>query len=55
MENDHKKWLDAISAFNIIARYDDYKQDFQKKCTRDYAIIWATNIKILREWIKTKL
>jgi len=54
-EDEHKKWLDTVSTFNINARYDDYKQDFYKKCTPDYSITWFTNIKILREWIKTKL
>jgi len=44
-----------ISTFNINAPYDDYKQEFYKKCTPDYAINWFTNIKILREWIKKKL
>jgi HEPN domain-containing protein len=55
LEDEHKRWLDTITAFNINARYDDYKQDFYKKCTPDYSITWFTNIKTLREWIKTKL
>ncbi len=31
--DEHKKWLDSITSFNINARYDDYKEDFYKKCT----------------------
>ena len=27
----------AVTAFNINARYDDYKKDFYKKCTADFA------------------
>lgn len=54
-EDEHKRWLDTISTFNIIARYDDFRQNFYKKCTPDYSTTWFTNIKILREWIKTKL
>ncbi len=55
LEDEHKMWLDTISAFNINARYDDYKQDFQNKCTPDYSLTWVANIKTIREWIKTKL
>jgi HEPN domain-containing protein len=53
--DEYIKWLDAISTFNLNARYDDYKQDFYKKCTFEYTDIWISNIKNLREWIKTKL
>lgn len=55
LQDEHKRWLDTISTFNINARYDDYKQDFYKKCTADYTITWVKNIKTIREWIKTKL
>lgn len=55
LEDEHKRWLDTISTFNINARYDDYKQDFYRKCTPEYATTWFTNIKTIREWIKTKL
>jgi len=55
LADEHKKWLDTISTFNLNARYDDYKQDFYMKCTPDFAATWVINIKILREWIQTKL
>src|SRR6056297_537927 len=55
MDDEQVKWLDTISTFNLNARYDDYKQDFYKKCTADFAEIWVSNIKKLRQWIKTKL
>ena len=48
------KWLDIISTFNLNTRYDDYKQDFYKKCTAEFTGKWIKNIKQLREWIKTK-
>ena len=55
LEDDYNKWLDTITTFNLNARYDDYKQDFYRKCTPDFASTWFTNIKTLRKWIKTKL
>ena len=54
-DEEQKYFLDTISTFNINARYDDYKQDFYKKCTKDYAEFWIANIEKLRVWIKTKL
>ena len=48
-------WLDAISTFNINARYDSYKQAFYVKCTEGYTEEWIEKIKILRTWIKEKL
>ena len=53
--DDQKRMLDTTTTFNLNARYDDYKQDFYKKCTSVYTDEWITNIKSLREWIKEKL
>lgn len=32
--------LKEISSFSVSARYDDYKQGFYKKATREYATKW---------------
>jgi hypothetical protein len=48
-------WLDAISTFNLNARYDSYKEAFYKKCTPDFTTEWIEKIKILQSWIKEKL
>lgn len=53
--DEYKRWLDTITTFNLNARYDDYKQDFYKKCTSEYTKKWISNIKTLKEWIKMKL
>ncbi len=55
INDDFKRYLDTISTFNLNARYDDYKQDFYKKCTSDYTDKWIANIKVIREWIKAML
>ncbi|HED05293.1 MAG TPA: hypothetical protein ENI61_01255 [Ignavibacteria bacterium] len=49
--NDLKIQLTTISAFNLNARYDDYKRSFQKKCTPEYTLEWISKIKQLRLWI----
>ncbi len=52
---DQKRYLDTITTFNLNARYDDYKKDFYKKCTAEYAQEWISNIETLRGWIKAML
>ncbi|MDZ7739615.1 MAG: HEPN domain-containing protein [Bacteroidales bacterium] len=47
-----KEQLVTITAFNINARYDDYKMSFKQKCTPDFTSEWIENIKKMREWIK---
>jgi len=50
-----EEWLDQITTFNINARYDSYKQEFYKLCTKEFAIEWATKIEELREWLRNQL
>jgi HEPN domain-containing protein len=40
MDQKRAKELSEISSFNISARYDDYKQQFYKKATSEYARKW---------------
>lgn len=40
MDQKRAKELSEISSFNISARYDDYKQQFYKKATLEYAQNW---------------
>ncbi len=44
--------LVTITAFNINARYDDYKMSFKKQCTNEFTAVWIKNLKEIREWIK---
>lgn len=53
--DDLKYKLTTISAFNINARYDDYKNSFQKKCTPGFTLDWVNKIKELRAWIKEQI
>ncbi|MFO7723391.1 MAG: HEPN domain-containing protein [Bacteroidales bacterium] len=54
-EENQKIILDSISRFNIRARYDDYKQSFNKLCTDSFTEEWIGKIKEIRQWIKTML
>jgi len=53
--NEMMQQLDVITSFNINARYDSFKDDFQKKCTPEFSSEWINNIKRLRQWIKERL
>ncbi len=48
-------WLDEISTFNLNARYDNYKQDFYRLCTKDFTEIWIERIGKLRQWLIREL
>jgi HEPN domain-containing protein len=51
IDNQKTAWLDAISTFNLNARYDNYKRDFQKLCTKEFTEEWIDIINQLREWL----
>ncbi len=52
LDADKKEQLVTITAFNINARYDDYKMSFKKRCTPEYTAEWIDKLTDLRKWIK---
>lgn len=52
LNEENKLFFITVTAFNINARYDDYKMSFQKKCTPEYTAQWIEEIKVKRLWIK---
>lgn len=50
-----EEWLDDISTFNLNARYDNYKQDFYRLCTKEFTEIWIERIEKLRQWLIREL
>ncbi len=55
LSDDNKEKLITITAFNINARYDDYRMSFKQLCTPDFTAEWINNLKELRIWIKKLL
>lgn len=47
--------LDTITRFNINARYEDYKNEFYKKCTEEYTTKQINNVEEVIVWIKELL
>lgn len=52
LNNEKKLFFITVTAFNINARYDDYKMSFQKKCTPEYTALWINQLKEKRLWLK---
>ena len=47
--------LDMITTFNINARYDNYKQEFYNRCTKEFTDLWKQKIENLRQTLITLL
>ncbi len=54
LKEEQKDMLVTVTTFNIRARYDDYKAEFYKTCTKEFTEIWIKKIKGFTKWIKQK-
>ena len=55
LTEEQEDWFDRLTTFNINARYDSYKQEFYRLCTKEFAEEWKLVIETLREWLKKQL
>lgn len=55
LTKEQKSDFAMITTFNISARYDDYKQNFYKKCTPEFTVVWINKITLYRSWIRELL
>lgn len=55
LTQEQEEWLDEISTFNLNTRYDNYKHEFQTRCTLDYTTFWMNKIETLRIWLISQL
>ena len=55
LSEQQKDFLTTVTAFNLRARYDDYKMEFHKTCDREFTLEWSNEIKGFRKWIKKEL
>ena len=54
LPEEQKELLREINTFNIRARYDDYKSEFYKKATKDYAVKYFKSADKLYLWLGKK-
>ncbi len=55
LDEDQKMMLDKINDFNIEVRYPEYKNEFYKLCTKEFAEENVNKIKELYRWIKSRI
>lgn len=55
LSEEQQDFLVSVTAFNLRARYDDYKMEFYKTCTKEFSEQWINEIKGFRTWIKNEL
>jgi HEPN domain-containing protein len=55
LTEEQEDWFDRLTTFNINARYDSYKQEFYRLCTKEFAEEWKLVIETLREWLRKQL
>jgi len=55
LNDEQQIFFSTVTGFNINSRYDDYKQSFYQKCTREFTSLWIEKIKDQRLWIKNQL
>lgn len=47
--------LEAVTDFNLEARYPDEKFSFQKKCTREFTASYLAQIEEMQRWLRQRL
>ncbi|MCI0448066.1 HEPN domain-containing protein, partial [bacterium] len=55
LDDEQKTLMDKINDFNIQARYPDYKLEFYKRCTADFANEQLGKIKEFYTWFSSLL
>ena len=54
-EKEHFETFAKITTFNIAGRYDDYKRNFYKICTGDFAADYLRIGQELIRWLKSQM
>ena len=52
LNEEQKLFLDKINDFNLEVRYPEYKNEFYKTCTKEYAEGYLTKIREYYQWLK---
>lgn len=55
LTEEQKDFIDEVTAFNIRARYPDYKKRFYRKATGKFAELYIVKIKDFRKWLAKKI
>ena len=55
LSDEQKLVMSELTAFNLRARYPDYKNRFQKKATRQYTEMQISKIREISQWLQEKI
>jgi HEPN domain-containing protein len=55
MTEEQMDTLQYVTQFNIEARYEEYKREFYKKCSKDFAEHNVKTIEGVRRWLLEKI
>ena len=55
IDDERKKLLLDLSGFNLDTRYPDYRLEFYKKCTKEFAFLYIKRIQELLVCIREKI
>lgn len=55
LKKDDKVFLAEVNAFNLEARYPDYKLQFYKTCTKKFTEDYFCKIKEFRKWLLSQI
>jgi len=53
LDEEKRILLDEVNDFNLEARYPEFKNEFYKVCTREYAEHYFNKIKEIYTWLKS--
>lgn len=55
LSEDQMELLEAVTDFNLEARYPDEKFSFQKKCTKVFTTQYLNQIEEMKQWLQKML
>jgi hypothetical protein len=55
LTNEERSFLDTVTAFNIRARYPDYKNRFHKTANQEFTEQYIHKIRDIRQWLLQRI
>ncbi len=55
LDEETRLFLDKVNDFNLDVRYPEYKNEFYKTCTKEFAENHLKKIEELYQWLKSRL
>ncbi len=55
LAEEQKLFLDEVNDFNLEVRYPEYRREFYKLCTKEFAEKYFTKIKDFSKWLTSQI